>query len=70
MTRLQLSPAEIVARLQRVETLKAQGRGVAEAIRTAGLTSTSYYRWRSEFDGLRRTLAPSSCRDPRKGSPK
>jgi hypothetical protein len=66
MARLKMSPTEIVAGLRRVELLKAQGRCAAEAIRLAGLTSTSYYRWRSEFEGLRRTLDPSPGRGPRK----
>ena len=69
MARLKLSAMEIVARLQKVELLKFQGRSAAQAIRMAGLTSTSYYRWRSECDGLRRTLGPSLGRGRGKSSP-
>jgi putative transposase len=36
-----------------VEVLTAQGRSVAEAIRSIGVTEVTYYRWRSEYVGLR-----------------
>jgi len=53
-----ISPAEIVARLQMVEFLKARDMPASEAIRMAGMTEARYYRWRAEYDGLRRTLGP------------
>jgi len=33
--------------------LAAQGRPVAEAIRSIGVTEVTYYRWRSESGGLK-----------------
>jgi transposase-like protein len=36
-----------------VDVLTAQGRAVAEAIRTIGVTEVTYYRWRSEYGGLK-----------------
>lgn len=39
---------EIVAKLRQVDVLVAQGRKVAEAIRSIEVTEVTYYRWRSE----------------------
>jgi transposase-like protein len=36
-----------------VDVLTAQGRTVAEAIRQIGVTEVKYYRWRSEYGGLK-----------------
>ena len=33
--------------------LTAQGRTVAEAIRSIGVTEVTYYRWRKEYGGLK-----------------
>ena len=44
---------EIVAKLQQVDVLTAQGRPVAEAVRSIGVTELTYYRWRSEYGGLK-----------------
>ncbi len=44
---------EIVSKLRQVDVLTAQGRTVAEAIRPIGVTEVTYYRWRSEFGGLK-----------------
>ncbi len=46
-------PEEIVAKLRQVDVLVSQGRPVAEAIRTIGVTAFTYYRWRKEFGGLK-----------------
>ena len=46
-------PEEIVAKLRQVEVLTAQGRPVAEAIRSIGVTEVTYYRWRQEYGGLK-----------------
>ena len=42
-----------VAKLRQVEVLLAQGKTTAEAVRTIGVTEQSYYRWRSEYGGLK-----------------
>ena len=44
---------EIVAKLRQVDVLTAQGRPVAEAVRSIGVTEDTYYRWRSEYGGLK-----------------
>lgn len=44
---------EVVAKLRQVDVLTAQGRPVAEAVRTIGVTEVTYYRWRSEYGGLK-----------------
>jgi putative transposase len=36
-----------------VEVLTAQGKPVAEAIRSIGVTEVTYYRWRNEYGGLK-----------------
>lgn len=46
-------PEEIVAKLRQVDVLVSQGRPVAEAIRTIGVTPFTCYRWRKEFGGLK-----------------
>jgi putative transposase len=47
------TPEEIVATLRQVEVLVGQGRSVAEAVRSIGVTEPSYYRWRSAYGGLK-----------------
>lgn len=46
-------PEEIVAKLRQVDVLVSQGRSVAEAVRTIGVTQFTYYRWRKEYGGLK-----------------
>ena len=47
------TPEEIVAKLRQAEVLLAQGKSVAEAVRAIGVTEPTYYRWRTEFGGLK-----------------
>ena len=47
------SPEEIVTKLRQVDVLTSQGRAIAEAIRAIGVTEVTYYRWRSEYGGLK-----------------
>lgn len=44
---------EIIAKLRQVDVLTAQGKPVAEAIRSVGVTEVTYYRWRQEYGGLK-----------------
>jgi putative transposase len=53
MARKRSTPEEIVGKLRQVEVLTGQGKPVAEAVRTIGVTEASYYRWRSEYGGLK-----------------
>jgi putative transposase len=53
MARKRHTAEEIVAKLRQVDVLMAQGRPVADAIRTIGVTEVTYYRWRNEYGGLK-----------------
>lgn len=47
MPRKKPNPEDVVAKLRQ------QGRTVADAVRTIGVTQFTYYRWRKEFGGLK-----------------
>ena len=53
MARKRHKAEEVVAKLRQVEVLTAQGRPVAEAVRSIGVTEVTYDRWRSEYGGLK-----------------
>ena len=53
MARKRYRPEEIVAKLRQVDVLVSQGQSVADAVRSIGVTDVTYYRWRSEFGGLK-----------------
>jgi len=53
MPRKRHKPEEIVAKLRQVEVLTSQGQSVADAIRSIGVTEVTYYRWRSEYGGMK-----------------
>jgi putative transposase len=53
MARKKYQPEEIVAKLRQVDVLVSQGRSVAEAVRSIGVTQFTYYRWRREYGGLK-----------------
>src|SRR5437764_14740176 len=53
MPRKSYKPEEIVAKLRQVDVMTSQGQGVAEAIRSIGVSEVTYYRWRQEFGGLK-----------------
>ena len=53
MPRKKHKAEEILAKLRQVDVLTAQGRPVAEAVRSIGVTEVTYYRWRSEYGGLK-----------------
>ena len=53
MARKRHKAEEIVAKLRQVEVLIAQGKLVAEAIRSIGVTEVTYDRWRNEYGGLK-----------------
>ena len=46
-------PEEIVAKLRQVEVLTAQGKSIAEAVKTIAVTETTYFRWRAEYGGMK-----------------
>jgi transposase len=47
-------PEEIVAKLRQVDVLTSQGKSVAEAICSIGVSGVTYYRWvgRHSFGGF------------------
>lgn len=47
------TPQEIVGKLRQAEVLVGQGKTVADAVRAIGVTEPTYYRWRTEFGGLK-----------------
>jgi putative transposase len=53
MPRKSYKPEEIVAKLRQVDVVTSQGRSVAEAIRSIGVSEVTYYRWRQEYGGLK-----------------
>ena len=53
MSRKRHTGEEIVAKLRQIEVLCGQGKALAEAIRTIGVTEVTYYRWRNEYGGLK-----------------
>jgi predicted secreted protein len=53
MPRKRHKPEEIIAKLRQVDVLTAQGRSIAEAVKTIEVTETTYFRWRSEFGGMK-----------------
>ncbi len=42
-----------MAKLQQVDVMTSQGKPVAEAIRSIGVSEATYHRWRNEFGGLK-----------------
>ncbi len=44
---------EVIGKLREAEVLLSQGRSVAEAAKSIGVTGQSYYRWRREYGGLK-----------------
>ena len=53
MAKKRYKPEEIVAKLRQVDVLVSQGQSVVDAVRSIGVTDVTYYRWRSEFGGLK-----------------
>lgn len=53
MARKRYKPEEIVAKLRQGDVLVSHGQSVVDAVRSIGVTDVTYYRWRSEFGGLK-----------------
>ena len=47
--RKRYTPEQIVAKLREFETLQAQGKTAAEAIREIGVSEPTFYRWRKQY---------------------
>lgn len=52
MPKRKVTPQQIVAALRRIDLALAQGAPARTAIRTAGISSAAYYRWRDEYGGM------------------
>lgn len=48
-------PEEIISKLREADILIGQGRTVAQAIKSIGITEVTYYRWRQEYGGMNRS---------------
>ena len=53
MARKRHKPEEIVAKLRQVDVLTAQGKSVADAVKSIAVTETTYFRWRAEYGGMK-----------------
>ena len=49
----QHTPEQIIQKLREAEVELAQGASVPEACKQIGVTRQTYYRWRTEYGGLR-----------------
>jgi Transposase. len=43
---------KIIVKLREIEVLCGQGNTIAEAVRQAGITEQTYYRWRKEYGSM------------------
>jgi lipoprotein-anchoring transpeptidase ErfK/SrfK len=53
MPRKRHKPEDVTAKLQQVDVLVAQGRGIVDATRQVGISESRYYRWRQERGALK-----------------
>src|SRR3972149_6650659 len=53
MAKKRFSPEQVVAKLRQIEVLTAGGKALPLACKEAGITDTTYYRWRKEYGGLK-----------------
>ena len=53
MARKRHTPEQVINKLRKAEVALAEGGTVADAARRIGVTEQTFYRWRSEYGGLR-----------------
>ena len=53
MARRRHTPEQMINKLREAEVAIAEGGTVAEAARRIGVTQQTFYRWRTEYGGLR-----------------
>ncbi len=53
MAKKRHTPEQVINKLREAEGAIAEGSTVAEAARRIGVTDQTFYRWRSEYGGLR-----------------
>ena len=59
-------PEDVIAKLQQVDVLVAQGQGIVDATRQVGISERKYHRWRQEHEALKR----DEVKKPEHKSPK
>ncbi len=52
MGKVRYTTEQIIVKLREIEILCGQGNTIAEAVREAGITEQTYYRWRKEYGGM------------------
>lgn len=52
MAKKRYRPEEIISKLREADILIGQGRTVAQAIKSIGVSEVTYYRWRQEYGGM------------------
>jgi hypothetical protein len=60
MTTKKPDPTEILEKLRIVDVLLEEGQPLGQALRSVRMTESTYSQWRTEYDGLLRTLGPTS----------
>jgi transposase-like protein len=53
MARKRHTPEQIIQKLREVEVLLGRGASIIDAVRQIEVTEQTYYRWRSEYGGMR-----------------
>jgi lipoprotein-anchoring transpeptidase ErfK/SrfK len=61
-------PEDVTAKLQQVDVLVAQGRGILDATRQVGISESRYHRWRQEHEALKRDEVKKPEHETPKGS--
>lgn len=53
MGRQRYTPEQIIGKLREAEVALAKGQTVVQLCRSFGITEQTYYRWRTEYGGLK-----------------
>jgi len=53
MAKKRCGPEQVVTKLRRIEVLMSEGRSLQQALREAGITDATYYRWRNEYGSVK-----------------
>jgi putative transposase len=53
MSRKRYKPEQIIGMLRQTEVELARGKRIGEVCRSLGISEQSYYRWRSEYGGVK-----------------
>jgi hypothetical protein len=53
MARKRYTPETIIRTQREAEVLQGQGKSIAEVVKQPGITDQTFYRWRTEYGGMR-----------------